>query len=272
MKSEQVIIGYHAIEEALKQAGGGSILYVSQKNDRIAALIKQASSRRIKIKRDAEEHLTKIGGSGHRGAVLALKESSAPAIGGGRPGRPSKDSPGHPLKGGPGRTGKRVNDISDFLLEIGSSRAMVLILDGITDPQNLGAILRSADQFGADLVVIPSRRSVKVNSTVLKTSAGAGMYVPVIEIPNLVRCIEELKRHEFWVYAAHIDGEPVWNCSFAERTALVLGAEGRGIGRLIGEKCDQYVRIPTIGHIDSLNVSVAAGIMLYEYHRQKITG
>lgn len=263
MKSEQGIVGYHAIEEALKQAGSGSILYVSQKNDRIAALIKLASSRRIKIKRDADDRLTKIGGTGHRGAVLVLKDSSQQAGSG---------SPGQTLKGGPGHAGRRVNDISDFLRDLGTSRAMVLILDGITDPQNLGAILRSADQFGADLVVLPSRRSVKVNSTVLKTSSGAGMYVPVIEIPNLVRCIEELKRHEFWVYAAHIEGEPVWNCRFAERTALVLGAEGRGIGRLIGEKCDQYVRIPTMGHIDSLNVSVAAGIMLYEYHRQKMSG
>jgi 23S rRNA (guanosine2251-2'-O)-methyltransferase len=249
MKSEQGIVGYHAIEEALKQAGSESILYVSQKNDRIAVLIKLASSRRIKIKRDSDDRLTKIGGTGHRGAVLVLKDSSRLAA-----------------------SGSPVNDISDFLRDLGTSRAMVLILDGITDPQNLGAILRSADQFGADLVVLPSRRSVKVNSTVLKTSSGAGMYVPVIEIPNLVRCIEELKRHEFWVYAAHIEGEPVWNCRFAERTALVLGAEGRGIGRLIGEKCDQYVRIPTMGHIDSLNVSVAAGIMLYEYHRQKISG
>ncbi len=263
MKSEQGIIGYHAIEEALKQAGSGSILHVSRKNDRIAALIKLASSRRIKIKRDADEQLARIGGADHRGAVLVLKDSSV---------QTADSRSEQPVKGAPGRTGKRVNDISDFLRDLGSSRAMVLILDGITDPQNLGAILRSADQFGADLVVLPSRRSAKVNTTVLKTSAGAGMYVPVIEMPNLVRCIEELKRHEFWVYAAHIDGEPVWNSRFSQRAALVLGAEGRGIGRLIGEKCDQYVRIPTMGHIDSLNVSVAAGIMLYEYHRQRISG
>jgi len=244
MSEDRILIGYHAIEEALKGVQGGGMLYVSQKNERIAGLIKVASSVKIKIKRSTDEHLLKIGGSDHRGAVLVL------------------DAPVKTIGAG----------VSDFLNNLTVPRSLVLILDGITDPHNLGAVLRSADQFGVDMVILPTKRSVKVNNTVLKTSAGAGMYVPVREVTNLVRCIEELKEHGFWIYGAQISGDPLWQCELADRAALVLGAEGKGIGRLIGEKCDQFVHIPTMGHIDSLNVSVAGGIMLYEYRRQKTIG
>jgi len=244
MNAEQTIIGFHAIEEALKQAKNGGILYISQKNDRINNLTKTASQHQVKIKRETDEKLKKLGGPSHRGAVLVLNSPAAP----------------------------RITSVTDFLENLHVSQSLVLILDGITDPQNLGAVLRSADQFGVDVVVLPSRRSAKVNSTVMKTSAGAGVYVPVIEEVNLGRCIEELKEHGFWIYGANITGVPIWNCGFADRTAVILGAEGRGIGRLLGEKCDQQINIPTMGHVDSLNVSVAGGIMLYEYRRQKTGG
>jgi len=247
MNNEQIVIGYHAIEEALKHSGKGSVLYISQKNQRISELIKTASKQGVRIKRDSNEHLNTIGSPSHRGAVLIL---SAPAGTGGVQGEVSK--------------------LTEFLKGQSSDQSLVLVLDGITDPQNLGAILRSADQFGVDLVILPSRRSVKVNSTVLKTSAGAGIYVNVCEVTNIVRSLEALKEKGFWIYGAGMDGEPVWNSSVTGRTVLVLGAEGRGISRLVGEKCDTFVRIPTMGHIDSLNVSVAAGILLYEYRRQMI--
>lgn len=244
MSGEQTIVGYHAIEEAVKQAENGGILYISQKNDRINSLTRTASQHKVKIKRETDETLKKLGGPSHRGAVLVL------------------NSPARP----------RIASVADFLENLQDRQSLVLILDGITDPQNLGAVLRSADQFGVDMVVLPSRRSAKVNSTVMKTSAGAGVYVPVVEEVNLGRCIDELKEHGFWIYGADIAGMPIWSCGFADRTAVILGAEGRGLGRLLGEKCDQQVNIPTMGHIDSLNVSVAGGIMLYEYRRQKTDG
>ncbi|HDQ13329.1 MAG TPA: 23S rRNA (guanosine(2251)-2'-O)-methyltransferase RlmB [Sediminispirochaeta sp.] len=150
-------------------------------------------------------------------------------------------------------------------------RATVLLLDGLTDPGNLGAVLRSCDLFDLDLLVLPTRRSAKINGTALKASAGAGVYVSYAEVNNLARAIRELKEHDFWVYGADVEGEPVWSVKFPPRVALLLGSEGGGLGRLTSEHCDQMVTIPTGGHIDSLNVSVAAGILLYELRRRSVS-
>lgn len=147
---------------------------------------------------------------------------------------------------------------------------LCLLLDGIEDPHNLGAILRTAECAGVDAVFLPERRSAGLNETVAKTSAGAADLVTVARVTNLNRLIDELKEAGFWIAGA--DGEAEQNYSRQDWTgkwALVLGSEGAGISRLTREKCDVLVKIPVYGRIDSLNVSVAAGILLFEAVRQR---
>jgi 23S rRNA (guanosine2251-2'-O)-methyltransferase len=145
---------------------------------------------------------------------------------------------------------------------------LVVLLDGITDPHNMGAILRSCDQFGVDLVVCPKRNSAAGESAVVhRASSGAASWVPTVEVPNLSAAIMSLQKAGFWVYGADAQGAAASGVSFAPRSALVLGCEGTGMGRLVSKHCDTIVAIPTTGHVDSLNVSVAAGILLYEIRR-----
>lgn len=145
--------------------------------------------------------------------------------------------------------------------------ALVLILDSITDPQNTGAIIRSADQFGADLVILPEHRSATDFEVIARTSAGASSWVPVVLATNLVRATEQLKEAGFWIYGADAGGTPIDQTKFAEKVVLVMGSEGSGIARLLANKCDTIISIPTKGRLDSLNVSVAAGVILYEIRR-----
>jgi 23S rRNA (guanosine2251-2'-O)-methyltransferase len=143
----------------------------------------------------------------------------------------------------------------------------VLILDGITDPQNLGAILRVADGFGVNLVVLPEHESVGLTPVAVKASAGASEWVPVAEVTNLARAIEALQKRGFWVYAAAADGDAPSKIDFSGRVALVLGNEGKGIRRNVLEHCDRVVTIPMRGHVESFNVATAAAILCYEVAR-----
>jgi 23S rRNA (guanosine2251-2'-O)-methyltransferase len=147
--------------------------------------------------------------------------------------------------------------------------ALVVILDEITDPHNYGAILRSCDQFGVDLVITRNRRTAKHADVIATTSAGAAAWVPATEVANLPRAVDELKEAGFWIYGADMAGEAVYTRDLRGRTAIILGGEGGGISRLLKEKCDALAAIPTQGRIDSLNVSVAAGVLLYEARRQR---
>lgn len=238
---QNVILGFHAIEEALRSGKGRGILYVSRKSSRIESLVELAEQKNIPVKRTGDDTLGKLAGKDaeHRGALYVQTVAK-----------------------------KRYKDLSDFIESKGEQQpSLVLVLDGITDPQNLGAILRSADQFGVDLVLLPERRSAKVNTTVNKTSAGASSYVPVLVVKNLRRSISDLKQAGYWVYGADVQGLPLQDVDFADRAVLVMGAEGKGLSRIILEECDQTATIPTAGHVDSLNVSVAAGIILYEMRR-----
>lgn len=146
--------------------------------------------------------------------------------------------------------------------------SFVLILDGITDPQNFGAILRVADGFGVDLVVIPEHESVGLTPTAVKASAGASQWVKVAQVTNLARAIEALQKAEFWVYAAALNGDAPAAVDFRGKVAVVLGSEGKGVRRNVLEHCDRVVTIPMQGHVDSFNVSVAAAILCYEVRRQ----
>ena len=151
--------------------------------------------------------------------------------------------------------------------------ATVVILDGVTDPHNVGAVLRSCDQLGASLLITGERRSaggIQDNEVIARASAGASAYVPVSVVTNLARAVSQLKDAGFWIYGADMGGSPIQQVSFAARTCIVMGSEGSGISRLLEESCDQIVSIPTCGKIDSLNVSVATGIILYERRRQSL--
>ncbi|GAA5502644.1 23S rRNA (guanosine-2'-O-)-methyltransferase RlmB [Deinococcus xinjiangensis] len=157
-----------------------------------------------------------------------------------------------------------VDDILDRAEEKGEPLVVVL-LDGITDPRNFGAIIRSAEVLGAHGVVVEERRSAPLSPVVAKTAAGATSYLPVAQTKNLPRLIDQLKEDGVWVYgAAGEAAQDIARTDFSGKLALVIGAEGEGLRRLVREKCDGLVRIPTRGKVQSLNASVAAGILLYE--------
>jgi len=159
---------------------------------------------------------------------------------------------------------------TDEILDNTGETPLVLLLDGVEDPRNLGAILRVAECAGIAGVVIPERRAVGLTDTVAKSSAGAIEHVKVAKTTNLNRFIEELKRRDIWVVGSAADAETEYTkWDWTRPTALVLGGEGGGLHRLVAENCDVLVKIPMYGKIDSLNVSVAAGVILFEARRQR---
>ncbi len=152
---------------------------------------------------------------------------------------------------------------------IDKDNGFVIICDKITDPHNLGAIIRTANCVGADGVIIPKHDSAGVNSVVMKTSAGAVEYTPVAKVTNLAQAIDELKDSGYWVTCADMDGESMYNIDFKGKIAIVVGSEGKGVSRLVREKCDFVAQIPMFGDINSLNASVAAAVLMYEATRQR---
>ena len=152
---------------------------------------------------------------------------------------------------------------------LASPEPLVLVLDGVTDPRNLGAVLRTADGAGAGGVVIPRDRAAGVTAAAVKASAGGSEHVRVARETNLKRAIEKMKEAGLWVYAAEAAGTPYTQLDLAGPVGLVLGSEGRGVRRLVREACDGTVSIPMLGNVGSLNVSVAAAVLLYEVRRQR---
>lgn len=144
-----------------------------------------------------------------------------------------------------------------------------IILDEITDPHNLGTIVRTADAVGAHGVIIPKRRSVHITPVVVKASAGAIEYVPICKVTNIVNTIKKLKEEGLWIGAADMDGEVFYEQNLTGALGLVIGSEGFGISRLVKENCDFTVKMPMIGNVTSLNASVAGGILLYEIFKQR---
>lgn len=169
----------------------------------------------------------------------------------------------------PAHSYSSVDEILAYAQEKGES-PFIIICDEIEDSHNLGAIIRSAEACGAHGVIIPKRRNVGLNFIVAKTSCGALEYMRVARVGNLVSAIEDLKKKNIWVYCADMDGQPWCKTDFSGGTALVVGSEGNGVGRLVKEKCDVTVSLPMLGHVNSLNASVAAGIIMYEIARQRL--
>ena len=146
----------------------------------------------------------------------------------------------------------------------------IIILDGIEDPHNLGAIIRTANLVGAHGVIIPKNRAVGLTATVARTSAGALNYTPVVKVTNLSKTIEELKERGLWFVCADMDGEVMYDLNLTGPIGLVIGNEGEGVSRLVREKCDFVAKIPMNGDIDSLNASVAMGVLSFEIARQRL--
>jgi len=235
------LTGFHAIEERIKSGRPCGPLLVAKAGPRANKIVSLAVNKKIRLERTGTFELDGIAPD-NRGIALQVEDDSSRA------------------------------DITleNFTADLGDRRSsLVLILDEITDPHNYGAILRCCDQFAVDLVIGRSRRSAKNAEVISKTSAGAVSWVAQAETPNLVRAMEDLKEAGFWIYGADMEGEPVYEKDLSGRIALVLGSEGSGISRLLSERCDGMVGIPSYGRIDSLNVSVAAGVLLYEVRRQR---
>lgn len=255
----QIITGFHAIEERVRRAlengkTDSLTIHCAKAGPRIKKIIETAASAGIRAVNCDKKSLDTLVQSlpevarDHRGIVLVSTAENQ----------------------------KPDNEV-DFDLWIteqkkSEQKSTVLILDSITDPHNIGAILRSCDQFGVSLVIMPSHRSANdfaENEIIARASAGASAYVPVAVVTNLVRAAGMLKNAGFWIYGADAGGQELQKTDFAAKTAIVMGSEGSGISHLLEQECDAIVSIPTCGKIDSLNVSVAAGVLLYELYRRQ---
>jgi 23S rRNA (guanosine2251-2'-O)-methyltransferase len=243
MTESRFIRGFHAVTSRLRSAPDGvREIYVdaARSDKRCGDLLKLAESRRVRVITVDTRRLDGMTGNARHQGVAASVE---------------------PLK-----LATHIDDVLDALTE----PALLLILDGVTDPHNLGACLRVADAMGVHAVIAPKDRAVGLNATVSKVASGAAETVPYIPVTNLARTLRELKEREIWItgadehattdlYVAKLDGA----------RALVLGAEGEGMRRLTRETCDELVRIPMLGTVESLNVSVSAGICLSEVRRRR---
>src|ERR1700719_64116 len=165
---------------------------------------------------------------------------------------------------------KQYNDLDDVIAAKRAEYSLVVVLDGVEDPHNLGAILRTADAAGANGIVIPERRSASVTGTVTKVSAGASEHMPIAKVTNIARTVEELKAHNVWTVGLDERGKQTYDeLDYNMDCALVMGGEGKGLHDLVKRKCDFLVSIPMLGKVPSLNVSVAAAVVLFEIVRQR---
>lgn len=242
-EQQGLIIGRNAVTEALRSGRAIDSLLVAkgERGGSIGRIIAQCRENGVVIKETDKRKLDKLcGGENHQGvaAWAAVHEYS---------------------------------DVED-ILENARSRGeqpFIIICDEIEDPHNLGAIIRTADACGAHGIIIPKRRGVALTYAVGKVSAGAVEYVPVARVANLPSLIDELKEKGFWIYGADMDGTRWDEQDYSGAVALVVGSEGKGISRLVREKCDFIVSLPMKGKINSLNASVAAGILMYEIAKHR---
>ncbi|MDR1894833.1 MAG: 23S rRNA (guanosine(2251)-2'-O)-methyltransferase RlmB [Spirochaetales bacterium] len=252
------LTSFHAIEGCLQNPGGAlkplTLYYPSSEGAprRALALVDLARQRGVAVRSVSPEELARLGGA------------SGPRGGGGsnQAGRLRLVLEARRVEGGGGAS-RVYEDLKN------APRGLVLVLDGITDPHNLGAILRSADKFEVDLVITAARGSAGLSETVAKVSAGASAWTPLLEAVNLVKTLQDLQSTGYWVYGARMDGRAAWETDFADKAVLVLGSEGKGMRRLVEETCDHLVAVPGGGHVDSFNVSVAAALLLYEIRRPR---
>jgi 23S rRNA (guanosine2251-2'-O)-methyltransferase len=240
-----VIFGIHPVSEAIKSRAR-AVEYVGVTKDRadqkVQHLIDDARKAGVAVRFLRRDELQRMARTGtHQGVVAVVAQKS-------------------------------YDELEDILAKRRGQHAFIVVLDGVEDPHNLGAIIRTADAAGADGVVIPERRAVGVTGVVAKASAGASEWLPVARVTNIARTVEELKRNNIWTVALDERGTQYhdaidWNMD----CAIVLGAEGAGVHDLVRKHCDFVVKIPMLGKVPSLNVSVAAAVVMYEVARQRRT-
>ena len=241
---DELIIGRNPVMEALKAERNIDTIFVSkvERQGSIGKIIATARDAGILIKETDSKKLDFMCGGGNHQGVIAKVAAHEYAT---------------------------VEDLFARAEEKGEP-PFFIIADEVSDPHNLGAIIRTAECAGAHGVIVPKRRSATLNYTVDKTSAGALEYLPVARVSNLPSCIEELKARGVWVYGTDMEGETWCQTDLKGPLALVVGNEGKGMGRLVREKCDFILSLPLSGNIQSLNASVAAGIIMYEVNRQRL--
>ena len=242
-EKESLIEGRNAVREAFRAGQTVDRLYVQDglRDGPVLDLIRRAKKADAVVDYVARERLDRMSATGHHQGVIAHAAAYEYA---------------------------QVEDILQKAREKGES-PFVFVLNEIADPHNLGAIIRTANLCGAHGVIIPKRRSVGLTATVARASAGAVSFTPVARVNNLAQTIEELKKEGLWFVCADMDGETMYDLNLTGPIGVVIGSEGSGVGRLIKEKCDMVAAIPMKGDIDSLNASVAAGVLAYEIVRQR---
>lgn len=236
-QKDDIIAGRNPVNEAIRSSRTIDKILVAkgERTGAVVGILAKAKEKQIPIKEVDSKKLDFLsGGANHQGivAVVAVKEYSS------------------------------VEDIF-ALAEQRGEKPFIVVLDEVEDPHNLGAIIRTAECTGAHGIIIPKRRSATLSYSVGKASAGAVEYMPVARVTNIANTIELLKEKGLWVFGADMNGTDYTECNFEGAVALVIGNEGEGIGRLVREKCDQIVSLPMKGKINSLNASVAAGVLMY---------
>jgi len=237
------IYGVNAVTEALKSRGRAFewVGMAKERHDlRLQRLIEECRKLAIPIRFVQRTELDRMAGNAAHQGVVAVTSA------------------------------KQYSDLDDVIGAKRGQHSLVVILDGVEDPHNLGAILRTADAAGADGMVIPERRAAGVTGTVTKASAGASEHLPIAKVTNIARTVEELKDRNIWTVGLDEHGRQTYDSlDYNMDCALVLGAEGKGLHALVKKKCDFLVSIPMLGKVPSLNVSVAAAVVLYEIVRQR---
>ncbi len=236
-----LIYGINAVTEALKAGRVVSMRAGRRKDQRLLQLLALAEQSSVPVRRVSDEELDReAGGSSHQGIVAEVAE-------------------------------RRVYELHDLVADAAAHPpALIVVLDGVEDPHNFGAVLRSADAAGAHGVVRQTRHSASLSGAAGKASAGALAHVKIADVVNIARAVEDLKDAGIWTIGLAGDAPATYDkMDLTLPTALVLGAEGTGLRRLVRERCDMLAAIPMKGHVDSLNVSVAAGVVLFEAVRQR---
>ena len=238
-----IIYGINAVAEALKARGRAFewVGVAKERHDlRLQRVIDECRGLGVAVRFVPRSELDRMAGSGAHQGVVAVTSA------------------------------KQYNDLDDVVAAKRGQHSLIVVLDGVEDPHNLGAILRTADAAGADGVVIPERRAAGVTAIVAKSSAGASEHLPIAKVTNIARSLEELKKKNLWIVGLDERGAQSYeSLDFNMDCAVVLGAEGKGVHDLVRKKCDFLVSIPMLGKVPSLNVSVAAGVVLYEIVRQR---
>ncbi len=237
------IYGINAVAEALK-ARGRAFAWVGvakERHDiRMKRVVEECRKQGVAVRFVGRDELDRMAGNNAHQGVVAVTSA------------------------------KQYNDLEDVVAAKRSEYSLIVVLDGIEDPHNLGAVLRTADAAGADGAVIPERRAASVTALVAKASAGASEHLPIAKVTNIARTLEDLKAQNIWTVGLDERGPKSYDAmDYNMDCAIVLGAEGRGLHDLVARKCDFLVSIPMLGKVPSLNVSVAAGVMLYEIVRQR---